>query len=107
MTPPDDPRIQQQLAALPLWSYNADGGGSIGREFSFGGFAQAFAFMTEVALTAERHDHHPSWSNTWNRVEIAWTSHDVNGLSRRDVELARATEAAWARFDPAPQDEAR
>ena len=97
MTPPDDPRIQQQLAALPLWSYNADGGGSIGREFSFGGFAQAFAFMTEVALQAQRHDHHPEWSNVYNKVRIRFTTHDAGGLTERDFEMARECDEAAKR----------
>lgn len=97
---------REAFAALPRWRHDPDRDALV-RTFTFADFRQAFAFMTEVALAAERHDHHPSWSNTWNRVEIAWTSHDVNGLSRRDVELARATEAAWARFDPSAPDEAR
>ncbi len=85
------------FAALPAWRHDPDRDALV-REFVFADFRQAFAFMTEVALAAERNDHHPEWRNVWNRVEVCWRSHDVNGLSRRDVVLAHATEAAWARF---------
>ena len=56
-------------------------------------FAEAFGFMTQVALIAEKADHHPEWSNVWNRVDILLTTHDAGGLSTRDVELAEAIDA--------------
>ena len=56
-------------------------------------FAEAFGFMAQVALLAERADHHPEWSNVWNRVEILLTTHDAGGLSGRDIELATAIDA--------------
>jgi 4a-hydroxytetrahydrobiopterin dehydratase len=84
---------REALAALPAWRHEAARDALV-RRYTFDDFGQAFAFMTRVALAAERHDHHPEWSNTWNRVDIAWTSHDVKGLSRRDVEMALITEAA-------------
>lgn len=80
------------LAELPDWSYRPDRD-AIARSFRFGDFVAAFAFMTKVALLAERADHHPEWSNVWNRVDILLTTHDAGGLSRRDIDLARQIDA--------------
>ena len=76
------------LADLPGWAW--DGGrGGIGRSVKFQDFNQAFAFMTRVALAAEQADHHPEWSNVWNRVDIFLTTHSAGGLTAKDIELAR------------------
>lgn len=80
--------IAAALAALPGWSLRDDGT-AIHRAFTFADFSEAFAFMTRVALHAEKADHHPEWSNVWNRVAITLTTHDAGGLSARDVALAR------------------
>jgi len=80
------------LAALPHWTLRADGL-AIARSFAFRDFAEAFAFMTRVALLAEKADHHPEWSNVWNRVNITLTTHDAGGLSTRDIALAKAIDA--------------
>ena len=80
------------LAALPGWSLAREGK-AIEHKFKFADFSQAFAFMTRVALLAEKRDHHPEWSNVYNRVEIALTTHDAGGLSLRDVEMAKAIDA--------------
>lgn len=77
------------LAALPNWTLRADGK-AITRSFRFRDFAGAWAFMEKVAALAEAQDHHPEWSNVYNRVEITLTTHDAGGLSTRDVRLARA-----------------
>jgi 4a-hydroxytetrahydrobiopterin dehydratase len=82
----------EALAALPEWSLRDDGS-AIYRSLTFADFSEAFAFMTRVALLAEKHDHHPEWSNVWNRVEITLTTHDADGLSERDVKLARAIDS--------------
>lgn len=66
---------------------------AIRRTFRFRDFNQAWGFMTRVALLAERHDHHPEWSNVWATVEITLTSHDVDGLSKRDLAMAKAIDA--------------
>jgi 4a-hydroxytetrahydrobiopterin dehydratase len=79
----------EALRALPEWRYDAEAR-AIRRAFSFRDFSEAFAFMTRVALAAEKLDHHPDWSNVWNRVDIALTTHDEKGLTRLDVTLARA-----------------
>ncbi len=79
----------EALATLPEWSLRADGL-AIERRFRFSDFSEAFAFMSRVALLAEKHDHHPEWSNVYNRVAITLTTHDAGGLSARDVGMARA-----------------
>ena len=80
------------LDALPDWDYD-EARDAITRKFLFGDFSEAFAFMTRVALLAEKADHHPEWSNVWNRVEILLTTHDAGGMSHRDVAMAEAIEA--------------
>ena len=80
------------LDGLPEWDYD-DARDAITRTIVFTDFAEAFGFMTQVALLAERADHHPEWSNVWNRVEIRLTTHDAGGLSERDIELATAIDA--------------
>ena len=65
-------------------------GAALARAFRFRDFAEAWGFMSRVALLAERHDHHPDWRNSWNRVEIRLTSHDAGGVTERDHALARA-----------------
>jgi 4a-hydroxytetrahydrobiopterin dehydratase len=77
---------------LPEWSLVEDRD-AIRRRFVFKDFSEAWGFMARVALLAEKHDHHPEWSNVWNRVEIVLTTHDAGGLSERDVLLARAINA--------------
>lgn len=88
-----DDAVQALLAAHPAWTLTADGLG-IEREFRFADFVAAFGFMTRVALLAEKADHHPEWSNVYNRVTIRLTTHDAGGLSARDAEMAATIEAA-------------
>jgi 4a-hydroxytetrahydrobiopterin dehydratase len=73
---------------LPLWSL-VDGRDAIKRTVKFKTFSEAWGFMNRVALAAEKLDHHPEWSNVYNRVDIVLTTHDCSGLSERDVKLAR------------------
>lgn len=84
----DDERTKA-LDELREW-LPVNGREAISREFRFKDFNEAWGFMTRVALLAERHDHHPEWSNVWNRVEIVLTTHDAGGLSARDLAMARA-----------------
>ncbi len=85
-TPLTAAQIEALASELPSWSVT---GGKLQREFSFADFSEAFGFMARVALAAESMGHHPEWSNVWNRVSIALTTHDTGGLSDLDVELAR------------------
>lgn len=79
-------------AVLPAWRLLPDRD-AIARDFKFKDFSAAWGFMARVALLAERYDHHPEWSNVYNRVSITLTTHDAGGLSARDVALAQAIDA--------------
>ena len=83
-------QINALPAQLPKWTV---AGGTLQRELRFADFSEAFGFMARVALAAEALGHHPEWSNVWNRVTIALTTHDTGGLSNLDVELARRIDA--------------
>ncbi len=80
------------LAGLPAWQ-EVEGRDAIRRVLRFDGFGAAFAFMARVALRAEAMDHHPEWSNVYDRVEVVLSTHDAGGLSERDVALARFIDA--------------
>ena len=80
------------LDRLGEWDVD-DARDGITRQFIFKDFSEAFAFMTRVALLAEVQDHHPEWSNVWNRVDILLTTHDAGGLSQRDIKMATAIDA--------------
>jgi 4a-hydroxytetrahydrobiopterin dehydratase len=83
------------LASLEGWTFDA-GRDAIARECRFKDFSEAFAFMTRVALLAEKAGHHPDWSNSYNKVSISLSTHDAGGLSEKDVSLARAIDALLA-----------
>src|SRR6185503_16233611 len=80
------------LDGLADWDYD-EARDAITRSFTFADFSEAFAFMTRVALLAEKADHHPEWSNVWNRVDILLTTHEASGLSGRDIDMAEAIDA--------------
>jgi 4a-hydroxytetrahydrobiopterin dehydratase len=79
---------EEALSGLRDWRYD-EGRGGIARSLRFADFGEAFAFMTRVALEAEKADHHPDWTNVWNRVDIFLTTHSAGGLTARDIALAR------------------
>ena len=81
-------RRDEALAGLPGWRLQA-GREAIEKSFTFGDFNAAFAFMTRIALKAEQLDHHPDWHNVYNTVNITLSTHDVGGLSEKDVVMAR------------------
>jgi 4a-hydroxytetrahydrobiopterin dehydratase len=83
------------LKSLPGWAHDPDRDALV-RQFEFTDFVQAIAFMTAIALLAEKADHHPEWSNVYNRVTILLTTHDANGLSVRDIDLAgKISKLGW------------
>lgn len=89
----DEQTLQQELQALPSWVIQ---NGKLHREFIFANFIDAFGFMTRVALLAERLDHHPEWFNVYRRVVVDLVTHDVGGISTKDIALAKAMEALLA-----------
>lgn len=86
-----DDEVEAFLATRPAWAV-VDG--KLHREVVLDDFAQAFAFMAEVAIWAEKLDHHPEWSNVYNRVTIDLVTHDAGGLTELDIELATRVDRA-------------
>ncbi|MBX3583395.1 MAG: 4a-hydroxytetrahydrobiopterin dehydratase [Rhizobiaceae bacterium] len=84
----DRPAIEEALAELDGWAL-ADDGLSISKRFTFRNFSEAFAFMTRVALAAEKLDHHPDWSNVYKTVDVSLNTHDAGGVTTLDFELAK------------------
>ena len=84
-------QIENLLKQHPQWCLQDD---ALYREFTFNNFAEAFAFMQRVAAIAEEMDHHPEWSNVYNRVNIALTTHDAGGITKLDFELAEKISAS-------------
>ena len=82
----------EALAGLSGWTYQQDRAG-IAKSFTFADFNEAFGFMARVALASEKADHHPNWSNVWNRVDILLTTHSEDGLTAKDIALALKIEA--------------
>lgn len=93
-TPPARLALQTVLAELPAWQ-QAPEREAITRHFRFKDFNAAFGFMTRVAMQAEKLDHHPEWRNVYAEVEVVLTTHEIQGLSQRDVSLARWMDAAF------------
>jgi 4a-hydroxytetrahydrobiopterin dehydratase len=77
--------IAEMMSRVPGWEYRE---GALRRDLTFPDFKRAFGFMTSVALAAEARDHHPEWNNVYNRVSIAWSTHDAGGVTTLDFDLA-------------------
>jgi 4a-hydroxytetrahydrobiopterin dehydratase len=87
--------IRDRLTALPSWEYRQ---GALHRELRFPTFADAFSFMTSVAFAAERLNHHPEWSNVYDKVTIRLTTHDAGGVTDADFALAGEISAIHRRY---------
>ena len=85
----DDTKREDALRSLAGWTYDA-ADAAIVRDFKFKDFSEAFAFMSRVAMAAEKAGHHPDWSNSYNSVSIRLSTHDAGGLSDKDIALAKA-----------------
>ena len=88
--------VAEALKALPLWRVHEGDRPAITRSLTFTDFNAAFGFMTRVALLADKVDHHPEWSNVYNRVEVLLTTHDAGGVTEKDVRMARFIDEAAA-----------
>lgn len=88
-----DSELKTALGELPGWEVGSDGK-AITRVFQFKTFSEAFGFMSRVALAAEKLDHHPEWVNVYNRVEVTLATHDADGVTALDVQLASFMDAA-------------
>ena len=86
--------MSAELAKLPGWSIAQ---GKLHRVFEFADFRQAFGFMTAVALAAEAMNHHPDWSNVWNKVTIDLNTHSAGGITKNDFELAGQIQKIFSR----------
>ncbi len=82
------------IAQLDGWSAAPDHKDAISKTFKFADFNEAFGFMTRVALKADKLDHHPEWFNVYNRVEVLLTTHDADGVTELDVEMAKFMDGA-------------
>jgi 4a-hydroxytetrahydrobiopterin dehydratase len=80
------------LRGLPGWRYD-EAARAIRRDYAFADFSAAFAFMARSALAAEKADHHPDWSNSWNRVAVALSTHSAGGVTAKDIALALEMDA--------------
>lgn len=87
-----DQEARDALATLTGWDRSEDGG-SISKTYKFDDFVGAWGFMSSMALVAESMNHHPEWSNVYNKVHVTLTTHDVGGLSALDIELAKKMDA--------------
>ncbi len=85
--------IQQRLTFFPEWQYRL---GALEREYEFGDFVEAWGFLTQVALLAERHNHHPEVWNMYNKVRLRWSTHEAGGVTERDFTLIEEVDRAYA-----------
>jgi 4a-hydroxytetrahydrobiopterin dehydratase len=88
-------QIEQALAGLPGWSL---ANGKLHREYKFADFVHAFGFMATAAIAIEARNHHPEWSNVYNRVTVDLTTHDAQGITKKDTELAALLESLAAKL---------
>ena len=99
MTVPRKIGAAEALTQLEGWAA-VQGRDAVSKTYLFADFNQAFGFMTRVALAAEKADHHPEWSNVYNRVEVLLATHDADGVTQRDIDLARLMDAAAKAMRP-------
>lgn len=89
-----DPKLERLITTYWILSENKK---SITREFIFDSFISAFAFMTEIALKSEKLNHHPEWHNVYNNVKITWSTHELDGLSHHDLQMAQFCDHAYCK----------
>lgn len=90
-----DEEVARELHGLPGWDL---ANGKLRRCFQFADFAEAFSFMTRAAIISEKKNHHPEWSNVYNRVQIDLVTHKVNGITSKDIEWAKLVNSIYETF---------
>jgi 4a-hydroxytetrahydrobiopterin dehydratase len=93
----DPSQLAPLLASLPDWQLDSQRIG-ITREYTFADFLTAFDFMAKMATVAEARNHHPEWTNVYNRVRITWTTHDAGGLTLNDIDMARECDQCFVKL---------
>lgn len=96
MTKLSENDISLKLKNLPNWSLNK---ANIERKLKFNNFIEAFSFMTQIAIIAEKLNHHPDWNNCYNKLNISLTTHDAGGITEKDFELANLIENLLPKSD--------
>lgn len=91
----NDEELREALFELKDWSLRD---GKLHRDYKFADFVHAFGFMATTAIAIEKRNHHPEWSNVYNRVAVDLTTHDAGGITRKDVELAHLLDTVAARL---------
>ena len=91
-------KIEDILKILSNWEVTKDNREAVKKKFKFNNFKTTFSFMTMVAMKAEQINHHPEWSNVYNQVTIILTTHDLNGLSNKDLELGQFIDDCYKKF---------
>ena len=96
MKPLSKPEVAEFIALqLASWTLEEN---TIVRNFKFKTFVDAFSFMTAIALIAEKMNHHPDWSNSYNKVNVTLTTHEANGITPRDFDLAGSIDRIWKNY---------
>ena len=91
-------QIEEVKNILSDWNLTNDGRDAVTKNFKFSNFKLAFSFMTLIAIEAEKIDHHPEWENVYNKLKITLTTHDVEGLSDKDIQLGKFIDASYQKF---------
>jgi len=94
---PDE--VKARLIFYPEWRFE---NGALSRFFEFGDFLEAWSFLSQVALLAERHNHHPEIWNAYNKVRLAWTTHEAGGITEKDFTLLEETDRVYAAYRTRP-----
>jgi 4a-hydroxytetrahydrobiopterin dehydratase len=88
----DEKRLEEEIKKLNGWGVKE---GRLSKSFKFANFVKAFGFMTQVAIEAEKMDHHPDWTNVYNQVEINLVTHDAKAITTNDLKLANIIESVF------------
>ena len=90
--------ISEVKKILSSWELTSDNREAVTKDFKFPNFKMAFSFMSLVAMESEKIDHHPEWENVYNKLKITLTTHDVEGLSDKDIQLGKFIDASYQKF---------